>query len=104
MAKRIRRDKNFLWIYVIGIPIILLLIFSLIGNLWQRRAMLKELSEVQQKCQNLVEENEKLSWEIEALSENDDYLALQIREVMGMIKPGEVIYKVVVNDKQELEK
>jgi cell division protein FtsB len=104
MAKKIRRGKNFLWIYIIGIPIILLLIFSLIGNLWQRRAMLKELSEVQQKYQNLVEENEELGWEIEALSENDDYLALQISEVMGMIKPGEVIYKVVVNDKQELEK
>jgi len=63
-------------------------------------ALHQTVSAAHQRCDSLVEESSILSGRIAALRNNDDFAVEFAARELGMIKPGEKVYKTVnVDDK-----
>jgi len=60
--------------------------------------MKNRYAEMQEECLRLRRENEHLRREIRALRTNPDAIEKVAREELGMIKPGEVLYKFKPED------
>lgn len=55
----------------------------------------REIAKLDEKIIELEEANENLRAEIKALREDRFYIEKVARENLGLIKPGEIIYKIV---------
>ena len=55
----------------------------------------REVAELDEKITGLEETNENLRAEIKALREDRFYIEAVARDNLGLIKPGEIAYKVV---------
>lgn len=76
-----------------GLAIVLLLVFL---PSYQKMQDLKQKNkEYELKMQELVRENIRLSEEKQLLQDDPAYLEKVARERMGLIKEGEVIYKII---------
>ena len=55
----------------------------------------REVARLDEKNGELEKANENLRLEIEALKEDRFYIEKVAREYLGLVKPGEIIYKIV---------
>ncbi len=60
--------------------------------------MQNRYEQMQEECERLREENERLRQEIQALRKDPEAIEEVARKELGMIKPGEVLYKFKPED------
>lgn len=91
--------KNFsIWIsVVIGLIILLVLTFSNQG-FYDHYLQKKNLSELEARIDSLKRVNDSLKTEIELLKSNPEKIEKVAREKYGLIKPGEKIYKIRIEE------
>ncbi|MEW5895517.1 MAG: septum formation initiator family protein [Candidatus Omnitrophota bacterium] len=88
--------------FLFGLGVVLLLVFL---PSYQRMQDLKQKNrEYELGIQELVQENSRLSEEKRLLEEDPVYLEKVAREKMGLIREGEVIYKIVPAEEESNKK
>ncbi len=65
-----------------------------VGQTWVYFSARGELNDLQAELESVRAENESLREEIELL-QDEEYLEMQARRHLGMVRPGEVIFTVV---------
>ena len=83
--------KNAIWLF--GVAIFAFLVF--LPSYAKMQDLKKINQEYKQQVADLQNENAQLREERRLLNEDPDYLEKVAREKMGLIKEGEVIYKIV---------
>lgn len=94
--------KNFKRIYFL-IGLIILLLFLLVltfsdQGFYDHYLYRKNLKDVQTTIDSLKRVNDSLSIEIELLKSNPEKIEKVAREKYGLIKPGEKIYKIKIEE------
>ena len=77
------------------IIILILGVFLVYPGYLDLRKFNQELVRLDEKIIELEETNENLRREIEALQEDRFYLEKVARENLGLVRPGEIIYKII---------
>jgi len=77
---------------VIFIAIVLCVIF--LPGYSRLQKLREENSEQSKRIELLEEHNEKMKTELERMREDPDYLEKKARDKLGIVKKGEVIYRV----------
>jgi len=91
--------KNAIWLFAVTIIVLLVFLpsYSQFQDLKQKNA------DFSRKIHHLTRENAQLKEEKRRLEEDPVYLEKVAREKMGLVRPGEVVYRITpVN--QEVEK
>jgi cell division protein FtsB len=70
---------------------------SLIRGIWRNMSVLNEYHSLVADLDKEKERNQELKTKLTRLN-NDDYLELMARKKLGMVKNGEIVYKVVYNN------
>lgn len=78
--------------YLFGLAIVLLLVF--LPSYQKMQDLRQKNREYELRMQELVRENTQLAEEKRMLKEDPAYLEKVAREKMGLIKEGEVIYRI----------
>jgi len=92
--------KNAFWLFVI--TIIVLVIF--LPSYSQLQDLKQKNFDFSQKIQHLTQENARLKEERRRLEDDPVYLEKIAREKMGLIRPGEVVYRITpVKPKEKTE-
>lgn len=92
VKKRIFRIR-----YLIITAVIIYLAFTFITQQFKINALKYEQSEVEAKIQDLTLEGERISNEIKNLN-TPEYIEELARKELGLIKPGEILYKKVIDN------
>ncbi|MCD5401814.1 septum formation initiator family protein [candidate division NPL-UPA2 bacterium] len=77
------------------IIILILGVFLVYPGYLDLRKFNREIVRLDEEIRELKEANENLRAEIKALREDRFYLERVARENLGLVKPGEIIYKIV---------
>ena len=82
---------------IVGLCILVIVLFVCIyvPGYSRYQELRREEARLIQRIEQVRTENEKLSEEIERLKTDVTHLEKVLRDEMGLVKPGEVIYKVV---------
>jgi len=66
------------------------------GNrgLWDSYVMQKRLQDLQKSNRNIVQENTSLKQEIKLLESNLSYIEMIARNDLGMVKQGDVVFRI----------
>jgi len=91
--------KNAIWLF--AVTIIILLVF--LPSYSQLQDLKQKNSDFSQKIEHLTRENAQLKEEKRRLEEDPVYLEKVAREKMGLVREGEVIYRITPAN-QEVEK
>ena len=91
--------KNAIWLF--AVTIIILLVF--LPSYSQLQDLKQKNLDFSQKIQHLTHENAQLKEEKRRLEEDPVYLEKVAREKMGLVREGEVIYRITPAN-QEVEK
>ncbi len=83
--------------FVVSLLFLLVLTFSDQG-FYDHYVFKKKLNELQQTIDSLKKVNDSLSVEIELLKSNPEKIEQVAREKYGLIKPGEKIYKIKIEE------
>jgi cell division protein FtsB len=70
---------------------------SLVRGIWRNMSVLTDYHNLLTDLEKEKERNQELKLKITRLN-NDDYLELLARKKLGMVKKGEIVYKVVSNN------
>ena len=75
---------------------LLLIALGILGNngIITYTQLKRNYKEMQQRVEKLDKENQKLVEEINQLRDNPEYIERIAREELGMVKPGEVLYRI----------
>ena len=90
--------KNAIWLFSLTIVVLILFLPS-----YTKMQDLKQINlQYEQQIKDLVYEQARLKEELRMLKEDPDYLEKVAREKMGLVRDGEVVYKImpVVEDKK----
>ena len=90
--------KNAIWLFSLTIVVLILFLPS-----YTKMQDLKQINlQYEQQIKDLVYEQAHLKEELRMLKEDPDYLEKVAREKMGLVRDGEVVYKImpVVEDKK----
>ena len=79
---------------VIAIIIILGAFLSYPGYMEVRKYN-RRIAELDEEIKSLEQTNKDLQLEIEALKNNPFYIEKVVRENLGLVKPGEIIYRII---------
>ncbi len=90
------RKPGFRIRYLIILAVIIYLGFTFIAQQLKIIELKRQQSETQTKIENLVIEGEQFRTEITNLN-TPEYIEEMAREELGLIKPGEILYKKVPN-------
>ena len=89
--------KNAFWLFIVAIIILIVFLPS-----YTRMQDLRQKNfDYTQEIRQLKEENARLSEEKRRLEEDPVYLERVAREKMGLVREGEVVYKIVPMNKEE---
>lgn len=95
---RLKFKNISIWITVlIAFLILFVLTFSKQG-FYNHYLLKKELSELQNRIDSLKNVNDSLTTEINLLKSNSEKIEKVAREKYGLIKPGEKIYKIEIEE------
>ena len=96
------RNKK-VWKKILIVGIIFSVFAFLFGNKNFRAfiALKKDIKRIEKKTEDLKKENEKLKDELKEAKENPQYIENLARKELGMIKPGETIYKFIQSEKNQ---
>ncbi|MCX8057249.1 MAG: septum formation initiator family protein [Ignavibacteria bacterium] len=90
--------RPFFWIaLVIVLSFLLVMTFSNQG-FYEHYLQQKKLAELEARIDSLKKVNDSLSVEIELLKNNPEKIEKVAREKYGMIKPGEKVYKIQIEE------
>ena len=90
--------KNRRFFIIIGVILFLLLQYSLWlsqNGLFSAHHLTQAMAQLKSENKKIVDENEALQNEIQALKHDPNVIAEKARENFGMIKPGETYYDIV---------
>ncbi len=91
--------RNALWLFVV--TFIILIVFLPSYTRWQD--LRQRNSEYAEQIRQLKEENARLSEEKNRLEHDPVYLEKVARERMGLVRDGEVVYKITPINKEETQ-
>lgn len=94
--------ESFLKKAMIYLLIIVIIVFAvkLVINMRKVNKMESELNNLQQKVQEEIKRNEELKEEIERVKSHD-YVEKVARDELGLVKPGEILFIPVEEEKEE---
>ena len=91
------KKLSYVIVFVVIILILLVLTFSDRG-FYDNYVYLKKLNELQTTIDSLKRVNDSLAVEIELLRTSNDKIEKVAREKYGMIKPGEKVYRIRIEE------
>jgi cell division protein FtsB len=91
--KKLWKNRTFRWIFITGIIVIIIALFSNKGVL-QRIKLEKEKEEWLQKIKKTEKEQKRLEQQSKALDSDKKAIEKVARENYGMVKEGETVYKL----------
>lgn len=87
-------DKILMWIAaMLGLALVALGVFGNNGIITYTQ-LRRSYNDMQIRIEKLDRENEKMAGEIELLKNDPEYIEHIAREELGMIKPGEILYRM----------
>lgn len=87
-----------LWISVTIVLIILLVLTFSNQGFYDHYLQKKKLSELEARIDSMKKVNDSLKTEIELLKSNSQKIEKVAREKYGLIKPGEKVYKIQIEE------
>ena len=93
-----KRRFVYLWI-VIGL--LILFVFFYLPGLSRLFELRQEEERLSRELAELDRQVQALQQEKELLEKDQDYLEKVIREELGLVRPGEMVYKVVPEEKKD---
>ena len=89
--------KKLIWLSLL----LLFLFIVFLPTISQKQRLVERNKQLKKDIVDLKEENDNLREEKILLEDNPEYLEKVAREKMGLIKEGEVIYKLAPSDNKE---
>ncbi len=91
--------KNAIWLFIFAITVLVLFLPS-----YTRMQDLKQKNvDYEQDIRTLQDKNEKLRQEVQLLQNDPIYLEKVAREKMGLIREGEMVYKLMPASENKVE-
>ncbi len=92
-----KKNSSRKWLYII---VFVFVLFFLFGNKhwWKMLSLMKEVRRLKAEVSQVKIENERLLKEEERLKNDLDYIEEIARDELGLVKPGEIEYRIRVNN------
>lgn len=91
-----KRNKNQNILLLISVFIVLLYLFGFSKNgYWEKYKLSQQIKKIKKEIKITEENNLKLKKEISTLQKNNEYVEEIARQELKMIKPGEIVYKII---------
>lgn len=91
--------RRFIYLWV-GIGLLILFAFLYLPGLSRYYELRQEELRIERELANLERQSKALQEEKELLEKDKEYLEKVIREELGLVRPGEMVYKLVPEGKR----